>query len=160
MRVILKSFITVFAIFILAVFLIKGFEGSDQSSVSSQREADTARIVIKNKEFVVEIADTDEKRIKGLSGRKSLSEDEGMIFVFDQPGMYGFWMKDMLFSIDIIWLSEEGRVVHIVKNAKPESFPEVFYPSSEAKYVLELPAGTADRLSLQIGDEVKLPQGL
>ncbi len=154
---ILKSFVIVFLIFVAVVFLIKSFGGSEKIS-GSQQQADTAKIRIKNQEFLVEIADTDEERIKGLSGRESLPEGRGMLFVFDQPGMYGFWMKDMLFSIDIIWLSEEGRVVHIVKNASPESFPEVFYPAAEAKYVLELPAGTAERLGLQIGDEVFLPQ--
>ncbi len=104
----------------------------------------------------VEMADTPEKRTLGLSGRESLEEGTGLLFLFDISGQHGFWMKDMRFSIDIIWISENWVVVDIDKDVKPETFPKIFSPSTPAKYVLEVPAGTAERKHIDMGQEVYL----
>lgn len=88
-----------------------------------------------------EVADTPAVRERGLSGHAPLSANEGMLFVFDKEDEHGFWMKDMLFSIDIIWIDSNYTIVSIKENAAPESYPDVFYPSSPAKYVLEVRAG-------------------
>lgn len=108
-----------------------------------------------------EVADTPASRTLGLSGRKGLAKDEGLLFVFEHPGKYGFWMKDMLFSIDIIWINEEGIVVHVERNATPESYfnndpPQTFVNTPDAKYVLELAAGQADAFGLYLGTKVKI----
>ncbi len=106
--------------------------------------------------FRFEIADTPEKRIKGLSGREGLDENTGLVFVYDQPGIYGVWMKDMNFPIDVIWLDENYRVADIAEDLRPDSFPEVFKPSAPAKYILEANAGFAEENGLKIGDDLSL----
>ena len=121
--------------------------------------------VINGVQINVEIALTPEARTQGLSGRASLGEKEGMLFVFDAPGKYGFWMKDMNFPIDIVWftpserneagLARDLRVVYIKKDAKPESYPEIFMPEENARYVLEVLAGFSDENNLQIGDRAE-----
>ncbi len=99
----------------------------------------------------VTLADTAEKRSRGLSGTSRLEEGEGMLFVFPQEGIYGFWMKDMRYSIDIIWLTEDKEVVYVAENASPESYPMSFVPEKPAKYVLEVPAGFAKAHNIAIG---------
>ena len=103
----------------------------------------------------VEIANTDAKRELGLSGHATLSDTQGMLFAFDRVGVYPFWMKDMLFPIDIIWIDSNSKVLYIQKDAKPESFPEAFGPNKDSAYVLEVNAGFSDKNNLKIGDEVK-----
>ena len=102
----------------------------------------------------VELAMTPEEQALGLSGRDELKEDEGMLFVFSQPGNYPFWMKDMNFEIDIIWISEDKRVIYIKKDARPESYPEIYGPENSVKYVLEVVSGFSDKNDLQVGDGV------
>ncbi|MDX1535781.1 MAG: DUF192 domain-containing protein, partial [Candidatus Spechtbacterales bacterium] len=76
--------------------------------------------------------------------------------VFNRPGTYSFWMKEMNFPIDIIWIGEDMRVVDITKNAKPESYPKRFSPSVLAQYVLEVVAGFSDEHGVEIGDSIKV----
>ena len=99
----------------------------------------------------LEIADTPEKRVQGLSGRKELAQGQGMLFVFDTPQKAGIWMKDMNFPIDIIWFDEQKTVVHIKEHATPESFPEVFTPPTLASFVLEVPAGFVKERGIEVG---------
>ena len=98
---------------------------------------------------------TEEAQTQGLSGRNKLKEDEGMLFVFNHIGQYPFWMKDMNFAIDIIWLGEDLSVVFIKKNALPESYPETFTPSQNAKYVLEVSSQFLKKNNIKIGDKVE-----
>ena len=102
----------------------------------------------------VEIADTDQKRARGLSGRPALAANEGMLFVFEEPGRYGFRMKDMSFSIDIIWIGQDKKVVEIMNTIAPETFPETFYPKELVQYVVEVRAGFAKENNVQLGDKV------
>ncbi len=106
--------------------------------------------------FRVEIADTGKLQERGLSGRKNLSSSEGMLFVFDTVGNYGFWMKDMNFAIDIIWIGPDFKIVYIEKNITPETYPKIFYSNKDSLYAFEVLAGTADRLNLKIGDSIKV----
>ena len=112
-------------------------------------------VKIAGKIIKVELTLTPKEREQGLSGRKELKNDEGMLFVFEQPGKYPFWMRDMNFPIDIVWLGEDLRVVYIKKNASPESYPETFIPKKEAKYVLEIIASFSEKNNLQEGDKVE-----
>lgn len=101
-----------------------------------------------------EVVSTPEERTRGLSGRKSLAPNAGLLFVFDQPDRYNFWMKEMNFPIDIIWIGEDFSVVDITENALPESFPELFSPKDKALYVLEVNAYFARTHAISVGDRV------
>ena len=113
-------------------------------------------VIVGDTSVKILLADTPQKRTQGLSGRESLAKDEGMLFVFPEEGIYGFWMKDMRFSIDILWLNSAGEVVHIVENASPESYPASFTPEKAAQYVLELPAGFVRAHGVTLGSLVEL----
>ena len=113
------------------------------------------KVEIGGKIINVEIADTNAKRELGLSGHKPLADDQGMLFAFDKAGKYPFWMKDMLFPIDIIWISEDYKIVYIEKKAQPSSYPATFGGQVDAQYVLEVNAGFSDKNNLRIGDQIK-----
>ena len=115
----------------------------------------TETLSIGSNTFQVEIADTPEKRQQGLSGRSALADGSGMFFTFDKPGQYGFWMKDMNFPIDIVWIDENYSIVDIDENLLPETYPKVFYPDQPIKFVLEVPAGTVDKYRIATGTVVQ-----
>ncbi len=102
--------------------------------------------------ITVDVADTPKKQTQGLSGRSSLAENSGMLFVFDRAGLWGIWMKDMNFPIDILWFDETFSVITIKENATPESYPNVFKPIASAKYVLEVPAGFVSSHNVTVGE--------
>ncbi len=104
----------------------------------------------------VTIADTDELREKGLSDTPYLKRQTGKLFVFDQPGVYGFWMKDMHYPIDIVWIDEALTVVGVTLHASPESYPAVFYPPVPVLYALEVNADEAAGDNLAIGVQLHL----
>ena len=108
--------------------------------------------------FEVEIAKTDEEKSRGLMFRESLGEDKGMLFVYDDEGIYVFWMKNTLMPLDIIWINSDFEVVHVEKNVKPcINFEncEIFQPSINAKFVLELNSGVVNTLEIEEGKKVK-----
>ena len=105
----------------------------------------------------VMLARTPAEQERGLGGRDSLAVDQGMLFVFPKDGEYAFWMKDMKFSIDILWLAQDGTVVYIVPNLSPSTYPQTFGPSKPARFVLEVPAGFVAAHWVQVGDRAHLP---
>lgn len=119
------------------------------------------QVMINEAKLKVEIADTQDKRSKGLGGRASLADDEGMLFVFQSEDRYPFWMKGINFPLDFVWIKGD-RVVDILQNISPpetgqkdESLP--IYASKVAiDELLEVKAGTVERLQIKIGDTVKL----
>ncbi|MEI7709146.1 MAG: DUF192 domain-containing protein [bacterium] len=115
---------------------------------------DIKYVNIAGQNIKVDLALTPAEQEQGLSGRKGLKENEGMLFVFQKVGNYPFWMKDMNFAIDMIWISEDMKVVYIKKDATPASYPTTFGPNQDAKYVLEVVAGFADKNNLKVGDRV------
>lgn len=109
---------------------------------------------INNREFIVEIANTSQKRERGLCCRDSLAADRGMLFVYDSPGDYRFWMKDTRIPLDIIWIDSDKRIVHIEESVRPETYPQSFSSKEPAQYVLELNAGTVNKFDFQNRDRV------
>jgi uncharacterized membrane protein (UPF0127 family) len=106
-------------------------------------------LVAPNGIISVEVRDTFDGRQKGLSGRASIDADKGMLFVFDESELSNcFWMKDMRFDIDMVWLDENRNVVTVEKSVTPESYPESFCPDKPAKYGLELKSGRAKELGI------------
>lgn len=107
-------------------------------------------------EVIVVISDTPELRERGLSGREKLAANEGMLFVFEEPRPYGFWMKDMRFSIDIIWFDQNRKIIDVWESAHPSSYPKVFTPRAPAQFVLEVPAGFFANHNLKIGNTIEI----
>lgn len=93
----------------------------------------------------------DPARQKGLSGRDSLPKDRGMLFVFNRDQAGCFWMKDMRFPLDIVWLDMSKQVVQIAAHVSPLTYPRSFCPSDPATYVIELNAGQAKGLGIEVG---------
>lgn len=114
----------------------------------------TTTITVGETRLEVELATTDADREQGLSGRNSLSANKGMLFVFDGEGKWGIWMKDMRFSLDIIWADTNGTIVTIEHDVSPASYPDSFYPNVPAEYVLEVPAGYAKNHDIAVGTKI------
>ncbi len=104
----------------------------------------------------VTIADTNEERELGLSFSKSLIEGTGKFFIFPNASAYGFWMKDMNYSLDIIWIDKDMKIVGIADSVSPDSYPRVFYAPSPVQYVLEINAGESKKLGLMTGTSFML----
>ena len=101
----------------------------------------------------VEVMVKDEDRAMGLMFRPSLPKDRGMLFIFERPEFHGIWMKNCRFPIDIVWLDEERKVVHVAESVPPckaEPCP-VYNPLRRASYVVELNAGQARREKAVLG---------
>lgn len=104
-----------------------------------------------------EVAQTEADRIKGLSNRESLGENEALLFIFDREDYYGIWMKDMKFPIDIAWLDKNKRIIYIENNVSPDTFPEVFFPTNNqfgvpALFVIETNANFFLKNNIKVGD--------
>jgi uncharacterized protein len=104
----------------------------------------------------LDIADSPVLQERGLGGRTSLDAGHGMVFPYSGPGQRCFWMKDMTFSIDIIWLDTAKKVGHIEKNLSPDTYPQSYCPDVDAQYVVELQAGASDKLGIVPGDTLAL----
>ena len=151
----------VIALFIIPLALLAYFAltNSDWNLWGGKRELSKGQAIIRVKDFPVrvDVVVTASEQQRGLSGRERLEADEGMLFWGEKPELRGIWMKDMRFPIDILWLSGDGVVVDISRNALPESYPKVFYPRVPAVYVLELSANFTELHSVSAGDVVTLP---
>jgi len=108
------------------------------------------------KKIIAELALNDEQRQRGLMFRKNINKDQGMLFIFKEEGLYSFWMKNMSFPIDILWLNKEKRIVHIEQGVPPcQKIPCPSYVSKNpALYVLELKAGTVEENAIQLYDRI------
>lgn len=115
-------------------------------------------VELKNKRFMVELAETQEKQALGLMFRESMPDDHGMLFLFPVESMRSFWMKNTKIPLDIFYFDEDLRLVSVSENTPPcRSLRCPSYPSTgPAKYVLELNAGKAAELAVQPGDQMEL----
>lgn len=104
--------------------------------------------------FKVEIAQTAEQQMQGLKYRDSLAADQGMLFIFARTDYHSFWMQDTYLPLDMIFIDKDGRIVHIEENTIPFDENPIF-PERPCQYVLELPAGTAEKQNLKLMDTVK-----
>lgn len=117
----------------------------------------TVGIFIRDIPVTVSIADNEDERSKGLSGVKSLEAQEGKLFIFDEEGKYGFWMKDMLIPLDIIWIDNSGSIVHIEEDVLPDSYPTIYSSPVPARFVLEVNSFFVTTFNVGIGDKVSIP---
>jgi uncharacterized membrane protein (UPF0127 family) len=114
------------------------------------------RGVIGETSITLDIADSDEEKVQGLSGVLSIPKNHAMLFVFDENKEHGIWMKDMNFALDIVWLNSYSEVIYIERNISPDTFPKVFGPQKPSKYVLEFNAGFVSKNSIKVGDKFVL----
>ena len=111
------------------------------------------KAVINGIEIELEVARTPEEQARGLSDREVLGENAGMLFIFQEPTTPSFWMKEMNFPLDIIWIGSDRRIVDISENIAPETFPQLFRPRAQVQYVLEVNAGWAKSHNISVGDQ-------
>lgn len=116
------------------------------------------QIVINGKTILVEMADTPEKIVQGLSGREKLPENTGMLFVFKKADEYTFWMKDMKFNLDFVFIRGQ-KVVNLAENIPfpgPGQEPQTVVVAEPFDQVLEITAGQIKKLNLKIDDTIQL----
>ena len=101
--------------------------------------------------FRMEVASKETQRDQGLSMRECFPSDGALLFVFPTDDKFGIWMKDMRFPIDVVWLNKDKKIVSIHTGMQPDSYPKIYYPDADARYVLEFAQGTASALGLQVG---------
>jgi uncharacterized membrane protein (UPF0127 family) len=131
--------------------------GSFKYSLDKLSGYKKANVTINRYNISAFVADTDAKRIEGLSGIENIAQDQGMLFILDYPSKQGFWMKEMKFPLDIIWVDNNNTVVHVEKRLQPCTsifFCPVFTPLKDAKFVLETGAGFADSHSVKEGTRI------
>jgi uncharacterized membrane protein (UPF0127 family) len=117
-----------------------------------------ANVTVNTIKLIAYVAESDEQRTKGLSVKNALLENEAMIFIFKTEGQHAFWMKNMKFPIDIIWLNNDKSVVHIEHNLQPyilDIFCQIYNPNTNSLYVLETAAGFAHRHGIAEGTPVR-----
>lgn len=121
------------------------------------KETITKTVKIGDDTFKVELANTPEKRVKGLMYRESLDKDKGMLFEFQDESERSFWMKDTFIPLDIIFINNEKVIVNITTALPCQNMPCKNYHSGKpAMYVLEINAGEASKRNIKIGDKIEI----
>lgn len=119
--------------------------------------SDDVRVELRGQEFKVELADNPSERERGLMYRDQMAADAGMLFLFDRQEPQAFWMKNTRIPLDILYYDESWTLVAWSLNTPPCSLGDQCpsYPSRKpARYVLELNAGTIDKIGAQLGDKL------
>jgi len=108
--------------------------------------------------FEVDLAVSLGEKEKGLMFKSEMDINRGMLFVYDKEGIYSFWMKNTMIPLDIIWINAESEVVYINTYTQPCEVENCLSvnPEKNAKYVLEINAGMADKIGLKVGDKIDL----
>lgn len=133
---------------LLALFFISS---SRKSELAENVPNFTTEITLGETPLYVALADTPALRELGLSNTEELTSGQGMLFVLDQPEIPGFWMKDMNYPIDIIWITADKSVIGVSHSVSPDTYPNRFSPQVPVLYVLETPAGFAESFAIQEG---------
>ncbi len=120
------------------------------------KKEDLRVIKMAETELTVEVANNPLEWQRGLSGRPSLGADRGMLFAFDKPDRYGFWMKEMNFPLDIAWIDRNQKIIYMLSNVAPSSYPEIFYPDGEALFVLETNSGFFAKNKIEVGQTLEM----
>lgn len=151
----MKRIIFTIIVVIAAIFIWYFYGQNTQKPLPNQ-----PTVTIKDVTFAVEIADDGEERAKGLSNRENLAENAGMLFIFEQPATYSFWMKETLIPLDMIFI-HDNRIVTIHRNARPQpNTPneqlQRYPPSEHVNYVLEINGGLSEKYGFTEGDTVNI----
>jgi len=155
-RLPIKTTVFTGLIILLAAALLITLFISLASAGCNQEYRDDKNISINGQVIHVQVADTSGEINRGLSGKSCTADSQGMLFNLGRSGQYAFWMKDMKFSIDIVWLNSKHEVVQVDKSISPSTYPKTFTSSQPAQFVLELKAGRAGDLGLKPGSLIDL----
>ncbi len=140
-----------------AVLLIVGVAGAAYW-IFSPREPLVGVSIGERLVYYVELADDPAEQSRGLSGRQSLGENQGMLFTFPAKGRYGFWMHGMQFALDFIWIAGD-RIVGAQQNVPVEpgvATPRIYYPPEDVDLVLEINAGEVARQNITVGERIEV----
>jgi uncharacterized membrane protein (UPF0127 family) len=142
------------------VDLIKTAMNEDKNDPVNWRRfyPNTVPVTLADVPMLASVADTMSSRIKGLSETPYLPDVVIKLFAFGVPGPHSIWMKDMNYAIDIIWIAEEGQIVHIEENVSPDTFPQSFASPIPAWFVVEVNAGFVAEHDVQVGEELEIPR--
>ncbi len=160
-KVILPILLTIIFIIVAGVFYRKnqGLSPFPFNPTKTPSVSRTKTVMIREASIKAEVAESNTERQKGLSGRFGLDKDAGMLFVINNRVTRTFWMKDMKFAIDIIWI-KDGKIIQIDKNIEPPAagIPKgklnLYSPKTAVDYVLEVNAGYSDLKGIKVGDSV------
>ena len=143
----------IIAVLLVAFLIAPTFQNEVNRNIATHSEnlRDDVRLVFPQGEIQAQLANTLTARELGLSYRDKIGDNEGMLFVFDKPDIYAFWMKDMNFPLDMVWIDSGKKVVAISENISTSTFPTSFYPPSPAMYVLEINARAAKNFGMATG---------
>lgn len=147
------SFLILFLVLLFAIV----YNEFESVQAQQQEQNQTALVSVGGVNLLASLSTTADSQSKGLAIKDSLKENEGMLFIFESPQKYSFWMKDMKFPIDIIWINSAGKIVHIEKNLPPCVFllPCPSYtPKDDSLYVLEVVSNFTNKFDINIGDVV------
>jgi uncharacterized protein len=148
-----------FAALSLAYSAWPGFADPDAPRVCFERHCDGDGCG-QRKCVRVEVASSPEELMRGLMNRTSLPSDAGMIFIFKDAGIHPFWMKNTLIPLDMVWVSNESRIVHIASAVPCAADPCMHYtPRSPSSYVVEVNGGFAQEYGLRVGGPVSIVLG-
>ncbi len=153
------KFYSIFAVVTIVIFVLVAFFFFVPRGATQSISGENYKIIsvnFRNAVVQADVSDTEAKQTLGLSYRKNLLDGNGMWFNFGTDVDWNFWMKDMNFSIDMMWFDRDLNVVYIKENATPESYPALFGPGKPYRYVLEVPSGFVKRYSVLVGDSVIL----
>jgi uncharacterized membrane protein (UPF0127 family) len=147
------SFLVIFSLILLSL----AYEEIESVQGQQLRQNQTALVSLGGVNVLADLSTTPESQSKGLAIKDSLNENEGMLFIFESPEKYSFWMKDMKFPIDILWINSTGQIVHIEKNLPPcvLLLPCPSYaPNDDSLYVLEVVSNFTNKFRINVGDSV------
>ena len=146
-----RLFITFLFLFIL--LLISGISGCGKEGITEINS-----VTLKNYTFSVDVADNDQERAKGLMFVESMEDSNGMLFIYPDEAIRGFWMRNTLIPLDMIFADSNLMVIDINKNALPcgTGTCPVYYSKAPAQYILEINGGLSDAFNISLGDKVKI----
>jgi len=140
----IKIIIFLFIVFIIFLLFAKKYSNKDFKYLDIKIGQAPLRVALADNVFL---------RKQGLSGKENLEKDQGMLFIFKVPLKYSFWMKGMRFSIDVIWINKDKKVIGFNEDIKKD-FSKLIKPPGKVKYVLETKNGFVAKNKIKIGDEL------
>ncbi len=160
----MNKFILLFGILLVLFTGFVFFQFNSKLIKNSGQKTPSSSVTINQQTFKVEVAHTPQELMKGLSDKPFLPQNQGMLFIFNKPGMYAFWMRGMKFPLDILFING-NKIVTIYENLPPAPFNiqnptcediSCYQPSEPVDKVLEINAGLVKKYDIKKGDGIKI----